>query len=927
MIQKKGLQKKETEIIEHLRMTEEEAKGRLDQKGKTIEEDLEVKGKCILHQLDKKQSNKEAANDGPDESERKRADFQERLAKQYGNDVIKVSLVPLKPHRKQENVNDVYIPPWLTVEIKNQYSKQGKDMKISMHEIFRNQEKSAKYVYIIGDAGSGKSMLCKMLVYFWCIAHSHQECSSDDSDIVKEMNNFNFLFYISLRHFADCDSIEKMLEKSYRDPALGDILKNESSECLILLDGLDEWKQVNTHDSQFLTPGLPGRNLHAHYTIVTTSRQWKFDFLQINDSEVDKIIKLHGIDENEIKNVTEKTVKMLNDRFQQSKNAENCTTDIQSRGVSDISHIPLILQQLICLWFDEKLREKSKYAIYSNMLALLFEWNALKRTSKYQEYVIVTQARMNDSPLPDYLCDFRALRENTRVIQYLSQLAYGTLFDENKETSLTFSISALERLNIPNDVIKNCLDIGILAEEQDPSFPASTSQQSLFSFFHKSVQEYLAAVYVASQLKEMLKSRNIFQNVKDGLTDVCETCVMKYLGSCKTVAGVLEQSNVLIMLCGLEPQMLTHVSKFIYDVTLVEKMTLEESDTFPSYNVSPKYLKVIENIQTCLFLCIEEVMSTAKNAQTPVHIAYLSVSPATNLQRYGENVILKNILSIEVYSCWLEYSDETKQTQSEPIKEIRSNTSGESIDHVYTKILDTNVSTLETVNFNFSHLNEIITTRLVSILPKMRRLTSLQMKGTGLVYIPHDVFLSLCTFLNQLTSLRHVALNVFCRKFDYHMIYLSQHEQLQHVDFMFSTICVFSCNTDNLKTCKLSITRDDIMKQVCNVLYKAGRLKYLDLFCYQGPSDEIVTENLIRLLSSLVSLRTLTLWRFTFTDNIIARPRDMKNMKEITFYDVTMSVTTWCKFINSLHALPQAVKVTNIFRLDRSETICLMNRK
>ncbi|XP_053381388.1 uncharacterized protein LOC123556510 isoform X1 [Mercenaria mercenaria] len=528
------------------------------------------------------------------------------------------------------------------------------------------------------------------------------------------------------------------------------------------------------------------------------------------------------------------------------------------------------------------------------MLALFFEWNALKTTSRNQECERATQARMDVSLLPDYLCDIKALRENIRVIQYLSLLAYETLFDKNKEIKLTFSNSALERLNIPNNVIKYCLNIGILTEEQDVSLPASSSQQSLFSFFHKSLQEYLAAVYVASRLKEMLKSLKLFPNYDDDLADVCKTCLRKYFGTCKTVVDILDQSNVLIMLCGLEPQLLTNVSEYIYDVTLVDKSAVQERNTVPQDSFSSNHHNLIKDIQMCIFMCIEEAMSSAKNVHTPVYIADIYVSHSTDLLRYCEYVVSKYVLSIDLDRFWCFMKKTDNETvylavkhlgKCDQLKAIKSSISDDRINNEITKILDTNVFTLETVSF--LETDKKIITHLVSILPKMQQLTSLQMKGTISDRIPHDVCSSLCTYLNQNTSLNHIAFNIYSEKF-----------------------CMVSCNIDNLETCTLSIENVDMMKQMCNCLCEADKLKHLELYAgFFMRSYKTVTKNLTRLLPSLVSLSSLTLWDFSFTDNIIARPCDIKNLKEITLQEVTLSLPTWCKFIDSLPALPQVATV------------------
>ncbi|XP_053381336.1 uncharacterized protein LOC128549107 [Mercenaria mercenaria] len=933
MMKKAELEQTGQNIKKELRMREDESKKKVEMKRIDIEKQLTKKRveteEKLEHKLQESKAQLEshkntiessmtstAETNTEAETSKKKADFQEKLVKLYKTHIMKVPPLP-RLHKDRRNVSDIYVSPWMTVQIKDEESKRWKELKISTHQLFRNDEKPAKYIYVIGEAGSGKTTFCKMLVHFWCIAHPYQECSLDERDIhvVEEMKRFNFLFYVSLRHFSDRNSIEEMLKKSYSDPALGDILQNESCKCLIILDGLDEWDPERKHSSQFLTPGLPGHGFGADYTIITTTRQWKFDALPISDSEVDKKIKLNGIDRYEMRNLTKKTVEILNDIYQKCKNADECIFDLERRKVSDISHTPLVLQQLVCLWFNDKLRDNSMCDIYKSMLECFFEWKILGTSeSQNQLYAI------------------KAASRNAHLTKYLSYLAYDTLFDKNKETTLT-------QLDIPSDVIKDCLASGIIKEERIISF--SESIQSSISFFHKSMQEYLAAEYIASQFREMLKS----QKDEHDLTDVCEKCVRKYFGSCKTAVDILEQSNVLIILCGLEPRLLTNISEYFYNVTIVDKMMVKErnKEMLDPLQMSLNHHTLINDIQTCILKCIEEVMSITKNARLRVYIADLH--PSMDLLHYGDNIVLKNVLSIEIvdredsmiecyekddyecyekddYECYEKNDYEEKfylavkhLVKCDQLKVIKYTTDTfggrRSIDNEVTTILERNVRTLETIHLSIHA--DIMITRLVSILPKMRQLISLQVNsesyGSTRV-LTRDDFNPLCKFLEQTTSLQHISLNIYCSDENVeYMIDLSKHKQLQHVDFMDGSFRMVSCNTDNLETCKLSIERDDMMKQVCDILYKADKLKHLELYGhYCRRSCETDTESLIRLLLSLASLSTLTLGNFIFTDNIIAR--DMKNLKKITLRCVRMSMTTWCKFIDSLPELPQVEKVT-----------------
>ncbi|XP_053380251.1 uncharacterized protein LOC128548797 [Mercenaria mercenaria] len=400
---KRKIEQKGNEIRKLLTRKEEEVKEKLDQK--LQESKLQLESQKILIEesmTNSTETRKEAV------TRRVKTDFQKKLVKLYETHVRKIAPLP-RLHKDLRNVHEMYVPPWMTVKGMNEESNECKAVKISIHDIFRRKERPAKNIYVIGETGSGKTTFCKILVHFWCIAHPYQEYNLNVSDMEKEMESFEFLFYVSLRHFSDCDSIENMLKKSYSDPALGDILQNDSGKCLIIIDGLDEWNPERKHSSQFLTPGLPGRNLDADYTIITTSRQWKFDSLPLSDSTVDKNIKLNGIDTFEMRHLTEKTVEALNDIHQKCKNAEKCIIDLQSSLVSDISHTPMVLQQLVCLWFIDKLKDNSRCAIYRSMLDLFLAWKALG-TSEVQKQLDLIDL----------------FSRNTQVTQYLSYLAYET---------------------------------------------------------------------------------------------------------------------------------------------------------------------------------------------------------------------------------------------------------------------------------------------------------------------------------------------------------------------------------------------------------------------------------------------------------------------------------------------------------------------
>ncbi|XP_060554077.1 uncharacterized protein LOC132715108 [Ruditapes philippinarum] len=605
------------------------------------------------------------------EFEKAKSEWREKLIEQYHKTLLQVPTTPLQPKSEKCSFNEIYIRPKITREIKGEKGETKEVEVETMSEIFTKDGVPQKSVYVLGDAGSGKTSFCKYLVNCWCLAHNeaheagnenkdgsgktegdsekhrgdgekhgagneningsckpkvdsekyggdgekhgadnenedgrgklecdsekhgnenedgngkaegdsgkhggdsekhagesekheggtekhrgdfeehekrgsdivneelkgahsgdieneegskthggvnekrgdekhllrllrffggdliHSESDSDDYDGdltdsefdsddseydsknyevkfngVKEMKKFDFVFYIPLRQYQNIDTIDEMLQKRYQMKMLNTLLEEESSRVMILLDGLDEWSSEN----------VPEHSIFKEYTILTTSRPWKFHTLRSSDVEIEQSLNLKGFDFRCEREMVNRTVSQLNINRHAYKKARDCREMLEEESLESLKQVPIMLQQLICLWFDGKLDKTSRSAIYTGMLELFFTWNDLKTTGTSTLLMKGTQ-KVN---LPQYLADKTKLRLNRHFIYEVSQLAYVTLFNFPKDKSLTFDICMFDELEISDEVRENCLKLGILTEDECPSFSVSEPPKLIVLFY------------------------------------------------------------------------------------------------------------------------------------------------------------------------------------------------------------------------------------------------------------------------------------------------------------------------------------------------------------------------------------------------------------------------------------------------------------
>ncbi|XP_060567683.1 uncharacterized protein LOC132726381 [Ruditapes philippinarum] len=638
-----------------------------------------------------------------------------------------------------------------------------------------------------------------------------------------------------------------------------------------------------------------------------------------------------------------RTVSQLNINRHANKQARDCVEKLKEDSLKSLKQIPIMLQQLICLWFDGKLDKTSRCAIYTGMLELFFTWNDMKTTGTSTPLMKGTQ-RVN---LPQYLADKIKLRLNSHFIYEVSRLAYETLFNCPKNKSLTFDMFMFDELEISDEVRENCLKLGIITEDECPSLFVSEPPSSLFSFIHKSMQEFLAAVNIGINFLAKIGSLD-----STGNAELAKKIINEVFQKCSTINDILEQSNVMIMLCGLEPRLAPHVSKHVFDTvsedSYVQKFRKttdrQREDSVELYVMgSESDTTCITDIQRLIFELIEECNSSDTPGSCPVF--YIGDLVFDIFNRYCDivcsgidqhQIVPDSVLSIEVANIntnnakltkylpmfhhlekiKITYGDEPQRLFSTQSDSTQSNEQMiDEMNNCVSETIKVNTSTLKSLSLGETdHTDKQyypVYKTVVSNLPSMINLVAIKISG---ITMSHDDTTTFCNFLERTNHLEQIYLvNIECECENQHDVNLSQHQQLQYLYLRYA-VSVIDADTTNLEIFKFGNLKNSNYEKIFDIIIKSYKLKELQLY---GDYDNIsqlyhtnITKRLVTVLPLLHNLSELELWYCRLTDNIIQLPLEMKSLKNIKLFGVKMSLTTWQKFVDSLPGIPHIVDVS-----------------
>lgn len=428
------------------------------------------------------------------------AELQKDLVKYYREQASDVPFVPLAPENKVP-VSKLYVNPEV-VEIDinskskdiywsfiNRFEKDLlEDVKIvsTYEQIFLENDIPKKNIYIQGEPGTGKSTFCTKLVIDWCNAVTagtgSEICENSYFIDLDFLSRFAFLFFIPLREATQLCSVEEIITNILSDMCDADNLMKiiREENCLIILDGLDEWSHPVEKQCAKKRKEIPHRLAGTNCTFVTFSRPWKLNEVSLSSQEVDRCIEIKGVKNRD--DLIARTLICLDAQDE----TEQCKSQLKSYdfSVGNLLDIPLITIQLVCFWNQEGKLPRSLCQLYSAMVDILLE-NYSIQSGKPK------RVKIDQMSLPN--C-FRNLDHSLKHIDFLDsigKLAHRTLFNENETQRVAFSQGVAE---LDEEMKDLAFQVGILTQRKIPSL---TKRNSQISFLHKTFQEFFAAFALA----------------------------------------------------------------------------------------------------------------------------------------------------------------------------------------------------------------------------------------------------------------------------------------------------------------------------------------------------------------------------------------------------------------------------------------------
>ncbi|XP_053390851.1 uncharacterized protein LOC128553701 [Mercenaria mercenaria] len=516
-------------------------------------------------------------------------DLQKHLVDEYQKEDVKTSISPLMTQQNNINISDVYSSPRMVVEVKKKNDKNGSTTEaakdratnnkhIEIGDLFGTVKKRNRKIFIVGDVGTGKSSLCKMMMQHWCNSIKERRNTADsgvkdEEGVTQEkdndtygINQFDFLFYVPLRAVQEdtdempkgtddiVDMIKGRLEK-YKT-LVDDIFTNDSERVLILADGLDELKQSKYRIPQW----IPKSSQAGSSTILTTSRPSSRGILNMKSSDCDLKVTLLGLkDKISVQNMKEKYMNLID----KMSDVAAFNDALSNLPLKDIENAPMLLQQIIWLYCNGYGKGKSgigksRTSVYIHIFNAILGWEYERREyERHKDYPKLHSSSFKHLSLPESVANYPRCKENQNLLVLLGTIAHNVYIKGNY-SSLVFGRHKLKQLGISDEDIDTIVQTGILTEVNcaDPTF-----EKSQLSFIHTSYVEFFAALYICCSCSDS-PSSNPFT-------------ILERLIAVTSVTEILRLENVLIMICGLDPRLTENVCDCIYKLTPSDENTDE----------------------------------------------------------------------------------------------------------------------------------------------------------------------------------------------------------------------------------------------------------------------------------------------------------------------------------------------------------------
>ena len=372
------------------------------------------------------------------------------------------------------------IPAGITVEDPDFSSI---DHKIaSINELFAPFDGTILYPYMIlieGAPGTGKTNLSKEIAFQWANK--------------KVLSNRSLMFLLFMRdpqvkNLIDVQSLVKYFleDESLTNEVTKWLMVTGGKYLTIILDGYDEMSDESK--ACFITDGIIGRNKLPNCGIVITSRPAaSLHFHNIVNCRAEIL----GFTEKDRHNFIQSALVNQNDKIKKLSDYLASNPSLNA-----LCYTPLNMSILLCLTEGGiSTLPKTQTMLYQQFIVMTI----VHFLKKDRIIFTTTPSTLHDLPSP-----------YDQAIKELSQFAFLSL----KEDQLVFTLAEVTA-KYPNLTPANWYRLGLLKPAQYFK-PQDACDHESFHFLHYSMQEYMAAYYIASLKNNKLLSllKETFWNVR-----------------------------------------------------------------------------------------------------------------------------------------------------------------------------------------------------------------------------------------------------------------------------------------------------------------------------------------------------------------------------------------------------------------------------
>ncbi|XP_052791025.1 uncharacterized protein LOC128225054 [Mya arenaria] len=414
-------------------------------------------------------------------------DLRQRLAKCY---LKTLHSVPISPFvlEKDEMIERFYVSPKIFQKEKKRNKSAVAEIPIPViryREVLCKGEIFVGRIFLVGEAGMGKSTFTAKIALDWSrqwILPKKATRFSGNFKLkifqdVETLENIEFLFHVTLKDAGKMCCLTQYEPYETMEAFKMAMHVLSSRACVIVADGLDEWTHPSDLDcsckeNDKVLPFLPP-NIDA--TVLITTRPWRMAQHPVRYSEIDTLLSIEGVDDPDqlVRNV----IQCLDGDIDLTVRFQRFMSYVKTKHMTNFLSIPIIVMMLVCLWFQGDEESFSLCDIYAHMVDMMFR--------KTQCIDFLCQA--------DVVCLPRCFRDATKlpkILFKLTYLAFSKLYASDRSQSVVFrDVEQLTR----EDLVY-LLKTGVIRETKAHSLIKNTSS---FSFIHKTVQEFLAALHVS----------------------------------------------------------------------------------------------------------------------------------------------------------------------------------------------------------------------------------------------------------------------------------------------------------------------------------------------------------------------------------------------------------------------------------------------